>query len=218
MPCRKAAKGPAVLCDLDEVRAWAAERGYGTPGPPTGVQRALAEAQAGEADAAPLCSSRASAENKATLAIHLGDPDKPPSGVKGVAKAVGLSQVDVESIAAMLDNLDGTAGSVLALANKIPPPMLARVAALGKARKDTAEADKRELEVQQKRGELVSRVDQDAVETARMRHVKLSLEALGAKLGARLQGITGPRAIARVVDSEVQALLMAYYEGRDYRG
>lgn len=182
LPTRPGKRG-AVLVDLEETRRYLESQGLGR----VGRQPAAVEALRGEQEDG-------------------GAAVEAPSSTESE-----LSESEVKAIAALLDGLDGSVEKVLHLAKSVPGATVRKLSALGKARKDLADAEKQEIEVAKRRGAMLDAEDVERGRVQRVMLVKQGLLALPNKLAARIAGRT-PEEVREEVAQEVDALLRQFAE------
>jgi len=192
-------RGPfnAVMVRVPEVRAYleANALGWGRGRRPRAVELTR-EAQPAEPPAAPAGDTPPQPEAAPA-------PHGPRAAAPGPPK---LSADEQRDLAEAFEGVDG-----IDRALRLPPDALRKLSAVAAARKELADAAKRELEVAQRRGDLLERAEVERGRVQRILVVKQGLTALPAKLAARLVGRTQEE-IQAELDAEVDTLLRAFAE------
>jgi len=174
-PFRPGAKGRTLEVDVDELRAWVEAQGLGEPHRPRKVDRLLAPDvapappppadESGDmseklkklsllalARVAQKGSGVASASAARTLLAQSAPAPAAPAPEGGEA----LTREEEDALALLMETASGAdKGKILELARTLPPRMMRRLSALGKTRRDLADADRKELDNRARRGLLV---------------------------------------------------------------
>jgi putative ubiquitin-RnfH superfamily antitoxin RatB of RatAB toxin-antitoxin module len=178
--------GADGLVDVEELRAWAVAAGLmersQESGPRTGVERALAEA----AEVAPA----APEVRKAAAAVERIE-------VTGEAAKL-LEALEADDRVALLRQGLGA-----------DPKLLKRLEAMGKARKELADAIRVELANQARRRELLPAAEVRRFWSGQIELVKGHFQALPGKLGPKLVGRTIDEVMATIED-ELRSLLKQF--------
>lgn len=180
--------------DLEELRSWAAEEGLlDRPAHrPPEIDKLTSEIRP-QAPATPPPAPAASRQTP-----------KPPQSIPSALEE--LSVPDREALEALVA---GDRGALIDLAAKIDPFLLKRLAAMGRTRRELAEAERRELENRQKRGELVAIEEMRRFWGGQIQTVKGHFQSLPGKLAPRLVEKTYDQ-IYQVIDEELHALLEVF--------
>lgn len=177
-----------VLVDVEEVRAYLERNGLGgAAGRRSRVVEALAAAQAADGPAAPMAAS-------------------PIASTPAAAPPPALSLEEQQTVGELFAGLDGLKSALGA-----SPESMKKLVAVAAARKEWADARKRELEVAQRRGELLDAAEVERGRVQRVLVVKQGLRAMPAKLAARLVGRTSEEIHAEI-EAEVDTLQRAFSE------
>ena len=110
----------------------------------------------------------------------------PPLASSGAALDE-LSQADREVLEALVA---GDAGGLIELATRVGPGLLKKLAQMGRTRRELAEAERRELENRDRRGELHEVEACQASMVKKIHAVRDAFEPLPSVIATRLRGIT----------------------------
>jgi hypothetical protein len=171
--------------DVEELRVWATKTGRLTrePGRPPEAERL--------ADAIPATEAPRPAPRKSA----------PESAVLGE-----LTESDKAALEALVA---GDARTLVELAVKVDPALLKRLAAMGRTRRELAEAERRELDNRRSRGELLPADEVKKFWAGQVSIVKSYFQALPGKLAARLVGQDYDH-VYQALEDELHALLETF--------
>lgn len=173
--------GPDGSTDLDELRAWAEANGF------------LGRGKGRPAEADRLLEVAAPAA----------------TGAATVRTTADLGELTQDDRAALEALVAGDAAALVDLAAKVDPALLKRLAAMGRTRRELAEAEKREIENRRSRAELVPLEEVKRWWSWQIQVVKGHFQALPGKLSARLDGLSYDERYA-LLEGELDALLRAF--------
>lgn len=184
------AEGRAVLAEVIE---WARRTGHldRVRGRPDDFQRLLAAVD-----------SSGSAAAQASVEASAPAPSRPLAGEPS-------GPITAEEREALETLASGDRGKLLDLATRIKPELLKRLAAMGRTRRELAEAERRELENKQKRRQLVEIEHVRRFWGGQIAIVTGHFHAVPGKLAKLLEGKPYDE-IYRVLEDELHALLKRF--------
>lgn len=188
LPCYPGKRGQPVEVDPDEAGAWLEANGLGKPGRQPKTTELLREAQ--KAPAGPVAASASAPPGQAST------PSQPEPLTAEEHAALGEAFGGIDAVKAALG---------------LRPEAVKKLSAIAAARKEFADAQKREHEVAKARGQLVDTAEVHRGRMKRVAIVKQGMLAVPQKLAARLVGRTEDE-IRDELQGEMSSLLRLFSE------
>lgn len=182
--------------DVDELRAWAVEtkrlERRQDDGRPTEIERLTAGAVGPQAP---------------------GSGTHVPPNDSARTSALGLDALTEDDQRALAALVSGNREQLVELAAKVTPELLRRLSAMGRARSELADAERRELENKARRGELLPKAEVVATWRAQVEIVRAGFQSLPGKVTSSLAAADeGGRwgVLVEVLERELHQLLEAF--------